>query len=119
MPVILVAVLVVLAIMFFFTITTHLVALLLTLLVAGFIGWLADVIVPGRLPYGWLGAIVAGIAGSWIGSLLFRALGLGDGGFSLFGVPLIPALVGAIILAFVVELLGKQLGGSRALDRRI
>src|SRR5581483_11182601 len=119
MPVILVAVLVVLAIMFFFTITTHLVALLLTLLVAGFIGWLADVIVPGRLPYGWLGAIVAGIAGSWIGSLLFRALGLGDGGFSLFGVPLIPALVGAIILAFVVELLGKQRGGSRALDRRI
>ena len=119
MPFILVAVLIVLAILFFFTITTHLVGLLLTLIVAGFIGWLADAIVPGRLPYGWLGAVVAGIAGSWLGALLFRMMGLGDGGFSLFGVPLIPALVGAIILAFVVDLLGKQLGGSRALDRRI
>jgi uncharacterized membrane protein YeaQ/YmgE (transglycosylase-associated protein family) len=81
-------------------ITFNLVGLLITLLIAGLIGALADRIVPGKLPYGWLGAIVAGLAGSWLGTLL-----LGDLGPTVRGIALIPALLGAIVLAFLVEML--------------
>ncbi|MBI4498214.1 MAG: GlsB/YeaQ/YmgE family stress response membrane protein [Chloroflexi bacterium] len=86
----------------------NLVGLALMLFIAGVVGWLADAIVPGRLPYGFLGAILAGLVGSWIGQLL-----LGAWGPSLFGIRLIPALIGAIIVAGAVELLM----GSRA-ERR-
>ena len=88
--------------------TSHIVGLALMLLVAGFIGWLADRIVPGSIPYGWLGAIVAGLAGAWIGGWL-----LGNYGPAFFGIALIPALVGAIILAITVNLIGKMGFGGR------
>jgi uncharacterized membrane protein YeaQ/YmgE (transglycosylase-associated protein family) len=72
---------------------------LLTLLVAGFVGWAADAVVPGRLPGGWLGAILAGIVGGFIGTLL-----LGHVGPTLFGVNLIPAFIGAALIAVLAEL---------------
>lgn len=89
-------------------VTFHLMGLALMLLVAGFVGWLADRIVPGSIPYGWLGAIVAGLAGAWIGSWF-----LGSMGPDLFGIALIPALVGAVILALIVNILGKMGFGGR------
>ncbi|HUG14705.1 MAG TPA: GlsB/YeaQ/YmgE family stress response membrane protein [Thermomicrobiales bacterium] len=89
-------------------ITFNLVGLLITLLIAGLIGWLADRIVPGDLPYGWLGAIVAGLAGSWLGTLI-----LGDLGPRIGGITLIPALLGAIALAFIIELVFSRSGGRR------
>lgn len=76
--------------------------LLVTLVIAGLVGWLADVIVPGRLPYGWLGAIVAGMLGAWLGGLLFGQIGP-----SIGGIPIISALIGAIILAFIVDWIAK------------
>lgn len=88
--------------------TFNLVGLALMLLVAGFVGWLADRIVPGNIPYGWLGAIVAGLAGAWIGGWF-----LGNLGPDLFGIALIPALVGAVILAVIVNILGKMGFGGR------
>lgn len=83
-------------------ITSHLVGLVLMLLVAGFIGWLADRIVPGTIPYGWLGAIVAGLAGAMIGNLILHGLGP-----TLFGIALIPAIVGTVILAIGINLFTK------------
>lgn len=82
--------------------------MLLTLAVAGLVGWLADLAVPGELPYGWLGAMVAGVLGAWLGTLL-----LGNLGPNLFGVHLVPAFVGAAILAAAVELLGKSAARRR------
>lgn len=83
-------------------ITVSLLGLLVTLLVAAFIGWLANKILPGRIPHGWLGAIVAGLLGSWVGGIL-----LGDAGPAVGGIDLIPALVGAVLLAFLIEWIGK------------
>nr|WP_041425127.1 GlsB/YeaQ/YmgE family stress response membrane protein [Thermobaculum terrenum] len=77
--------------------------LIFTLIVAGIVGWIADMIVPGELPYGWLGAIAAGLLGSLIGGLLLGNLGPEIGGISV-----IPALVGAIILAFLLEWIGQR-----------
>ena len=76
---------------------------LLTLAIAGLVGWLADVVVPGELPYGWLGAVAAGLAGGWLGTLL-----VGNVGPALFGVQILPAFVGAALLAVAVELVGKS-----------
>lgn len=88
--------------------TFHLVGLIVMLFVAGIIGWIADMIVPGRLPYGWLGAIVAGLVGSWVGGLI-----LGGFGPALGGIAIIPALLGAIILAFLASVVTKATSGRK------
>ncbi|HZU05944.1 MAG TPA: GlsB/YeaQ/YmgE family stress response membrane protein [Chloroflexota bacterium] len=104
MPIILGLLLLVVALWIFFWFAFSLIHLVLMLIVAGIVGWVADALVPGRLPWGWLGAILAGLVGSWLGVAL-----LGHVGPSLFGVPIIPGLVGAVILAVLVELVGKML----------
>ena len=80
------------------------IGLLLTLIVAGLVGWAADMVVPGKLPGGWIGAVLTGIIGGFIGAWLFKVLGIHDPGFTLFGVDLIPAFVGAVIVAFAAQL---------------
>jgi uncharacterized membrane protein YeaQ/YmgE (transglycosylase-associated protein family) len=87
--------------------TVGVIGLLLTLVVAGFIGWLADVVVPGKLPGGWIGAVLAGIAGGWIGQLLFGLLNVGLGP-QLFGIHVIPAFVGAVLIAGAAEILTSR-----------
>ena len=74
--------------------TVSFLGLIVTLVIAGAVGWLAWKFVPIRLPYGFLGAVVAGLIGSWIGGWL-----LGDIGPEIGDISLIPALVGSIILA--------------------
>jgi uncharacterized membrane protein YeaQ/YmgE (transglycosylase-associated protein family) len=88
--------------------TVSLLGLLVTLVVAGVVGWLADKVVPGDLPYGLLGAVVAGLLGSWLGGWL-----LDDFGPSIGGIALIPAFVGAVILAFIADFFVKQKEPSR------
>jgi len=99
----LIAALIVLVILIKITFT--LIGLAFTLLVAAVIGFLAGYIVPGRLPYGVLGAIVAGLAGSWIGTLLIGSIPPHIGGIAV-----IPAIVGAVILAFGLRLIGSVAG---------
>ena len=85
-------------------ITVGLIGLALTLFVAGLIGWGADQVIPGRLPGGWLGAVLAGILGGFVGHLLFALLGIhGRVGPTLFGIELIPAFVGAVVIAAAAE----------------
>lgn len=87
----------------FIAFTLGLVRLVLFLVVAGLVGWVADAIVPGELPFGWLGAITAGLLGSWLGTIL-----IGPIGPSLLGIRILPALLGAIILAFIADLVLKK-----------
>lgn len=106
--------LVVLALLFFLFvlgiwITFSLIGLLFTLLVAFCVGWIADKLLPGRIPYGWLGAIVFGLLGSWVGGLL-----LGDAGPDIGGIAIFPAIVGAVILAFLADLIFKTGRGQTA-----
>ena len=73
---------------------------ILMLVSAALIGWIADLVVPGRLPFGWVGSILAGLVGAWLGSTL-----LGDWGPTFGGLALIPGILGAIVFAFVVRAL--------------
>ncbi|MRG90729.1 GlsB/YeaQ/YmgE family stress response membrane protein [Polyangium spumosum] len=88
--------------------TFSVLGVLVTLAIAALVGWLADRIVPGRLPYGWAGAMVAGLLGSFIGSML-----LGRVGPEIARIPIIPAFVGAVIVAFVVQMVLKRGVGRR------
>ena len=83
--------------------TFSLVGALVTLAIAAIVGLIADRIVPGTLPYGWVGAIAAGLLGSWVGSTLF-----GHFGPVVAGIPIFPALIGAIIVAFIAQFLLKR-----------
>src|SRR5581483_5388005 len=82
--------------------TAGLIGLALHLFIAGLIGAAADAIVPGKQPWGWVGAILAGLLGSWVGVLL-----VGPHGPSLFGVPIVQAFIGALILSFVISMVSR------------
>ncbi len=81
------------------------------LILLSIIGWVIDLIVPGKMPYGWLGGIVAAIIGGLIGGWLFPNLGgpfratFGD--FTLY---FIPAVLGGIIFALIVRFLMRMSG---------
>jgi uncharacterized membrane protein YeaQ/YmgE (transglycosylase-associated protein family) len=85
--------------------TLTLFGLLVTLFVAGLVGWAADLVVPGQLPGGWLGAVLAGLAGGVIGHFVFHLLGWQVQRFAIAGIDLIPAFVGAVIIAVIAELI--------------
>ena len=84
-------------------VTSTLIGLALTLVMAALVGMAADAVVPGKLPYGLLGAALAGIVGGFLGSLL-----LGHVGPALFGVRIIPAFVGAVLIAAAAELVNHS-----------
>jgi len=91
-------------------ITASLIGLVFTLLVAFFCGWVADKVLPGSVPYGWIGAIVFGLLGSWVGGIL-----LGDAGPDIGGIAVIPAIVGAVVLALLADLVFKTRSGGKIL----
>jgi uncharacterized membrane protein YeaQ/YmgE (transglycosylase-associated protein family) len=76
--------------------------LIWSLIIGGIIGWLAGLILGRDIPGGVIGNIIAGFIGAWLGSLLLGSWGPVIGGFYL-----IPALVGAIALVFIVSLILK------------
>ena len=81
-----------------------LIGLLFTLIVAGIVGWAADLVIPGgALPGGSLGAVLTGLIGGFVGAWLFHQLGWSLG-IDLFGVHVIPAFVGAVGVALAAQL---------------
>jgi len=84
------------------------------LVVLGIVGWVIDLIIPGKMPYGWLGGVVAAIIGGIIGGWLFGFIGgpaadLGNG----FQYYYIPGILGGIVFAFVVRFLMGMQGRNR------
>ena len=81
-----------------------LIAFLIIGLIAGFI---ARFLVPGADPMGWLGTMVLGIIGSFVGGTLAALLFGGTLELSASG------LVGSIIGAIIVLLIWRAMGGER------
>src|SRR6266550_4250092 len=69
------------------------------LIVAAIVGLVAETIVGWRLPFGFVGAIIAALVGVWLMTQVIIITGIGD--INVFGVPIIRALIGAIILVAV------------------
>lgn len=73
---------------------------LLFIIVAAVCAWIAEALVPGRIPGGFLASAIVGVIGAWIGTAL-----LGHFGPDLAGVPLLPAIVGSAVLVFALAML--------------
>ncbi len=76
---------------------------ILFLFVAAACAWIADYLVPGTIPGGFLVAVIFGIIGAWIGVSL-----MGPVGPSLAGVSLLPTIIGSAILVFLASFVGRQ-----------
>ena len=74
------------------------------LIIGGVLGWLAGVVIGKDVPGGVIGNIIAGIIGSWIGSTV-----LGNWGWKVSNFYVFPALIGAIVLIFIVSLVLKSM----------
>jgi len=97
------------------TITTQ---LIVYLVVAAIVGLVAEFIVGWRLPFGIIGAVIAALVGVW---LLTNVINLTiNGDPNIYGVPIIKALIGAIVLVALWHLLTFRAwrGRSRYYRRR-
>ncbi|WP_432358950.1 GlsB/YeaQ/YmgE family stress response membrane protein [Sporosarcina sp. UB5] len=74
------------------------------LIIGGIIGWLAGLILGKDIPGGVIGNIIAGIIGAWIGGML-----LGEWGPRVSDFYILPALLGSIILVFIVGLIMRSM----------
>src|SRR6266481_4265155 len=82
------------------TITT---SQIIYLVVAAIVGLVAETIVGWRLPFGFVGAIIAALVGVWLMTQVIVIAGIGD--IVVYGVPILRALIGAIILVGIWHLL--------------
>jgi uncharacterized membrane protein YeaQ/YmgE (transglycosylase-associated protein family) len=77
--------------------------LVLYLVIAAIVGLIAEYIVGWRLPLGIIGAVIAALVGIWLLTNVVQITGVGD--IYLFGVPLVRALLGAIVFTTLWHLL--------------
>lgn len=73
--------------------------LLWQLLIGAIIGAVAGALTSRDLPMGWIGNILAGLIGSWLGESL-----LGSWGPNIAGMALVPSILGAVILVVIVSM---------------
>ena len=85
------------------------------LIVAAIVGLVAEFVVGWRLPFGFIGAIIAALIGIWLLTQVIIITGIGD--VILFGVPLLRALIGAIIFVAIWHLVTVGLWRHRSRRR--
>ncbi|WP_461215122.1 GlsB/YeaQ/YmgE family stress response membrane protein [Lacticaseibacillus sp. GG6-2] len=79
--------------------------LLWVLLIGIVIGAIGSLIVGRDMPGGWIGNLIGGLLGAWLGERL-----LGAWGPQVAGMAVIPAVIGAMVVVFIVSLI---IGASR------
>jgi uncharacterized membrane protein YeaQ/YmgE (transglycosylase-associated protein family) len=77
--------------------------LLILLLVGAVVGLIAERLVNRALPYGWIGAIVAGLMGAWLMTDVLHIIIAPQ--VSVVGIPLVSATLGAMIVVFALSLI--------------
>jgi uncharacterized membrane protein YeaQ/YmgE (transglycosylase-associated protein family) len=82
--------------------------LLILLLVGAVVGLLAERLVNRALPYGWTGAIVAGLLGAWLTTDVLHITIAPQ--VAVIGIPLVSTMLGAMIAVFMFRLI---VGGGR------
>lgn len=79
------------------------------LLVAAVSAFIAERMVPGVIPGGFLTAAVVGIIGAWVGGNM-----MGHFGPDLAGIALIPCILGSALLIFCLSFFSRAMHGRRA-----
>ncbi|GER92038.1 hypothetical protein KDW_62000 [Dictyobacter vulcani] len=85
--------------------------IIMYIVIAAVVGVIAEYIVGWKVPFGIIGAIIAGVIGVWLMTRVINITGIGD--FNLFGVPLLRGLIGAIIMIAIWHVLTRGLGHRR------
>src|SRR2546423_14396764 len=84
------------------------------LIIAAIVGFIAESIVGWRLPFGFIGAIIAALIGIWLMTQVIIITGIGDIIIPTSPpVPLIRALIGALIFVALWHLITYPLYRSR------
>jgi len=76
------------------------ISFILSLIVGGIIGFIAEQIMNAQVPGGVIGNIILGFIGAWLGTLL-----LGSWGWVIQGFAVFPAIIGAVVVVFLVGLI--------------
>jgi uncharacterized membrane protein YeaQ/YmgE (transglycosylase-associated protein family) len=84
---------------------------ILYIIIAAIVGVIAEYIVGWRVPFGIIGAIIAGVIGIWLLTKVIIINGIGD--YDLFGVPLLRAIIGAIIFVLIWHVITGGFGSRR------
>jgi uncharacterized membrane protein YeaQ/YmgE (transglycosylase-associated protein family) len=84
---------------------------ILFLIVAAVCAYIAEMIVPGRVPGGFFTSAVVGIIGAWIGTSLMGHLGP-----DLAGIPLIPGILGSALFIFILSLVSSGIRGKSSVQ---
>ena len=87
--------------------------LIVLLLVGLLVGLVAETIVGTRVPLGYVGAVVLGFLGAWVATHILHFSISPE--YTVNGVPLLRAIIGAVILAFLWSL---AMGRGRRFVRR-
>ncbi|WP_423189661.1 GlsB/YeaQ/YmgE family stress response membrane protein [Alkalibacterium sp. f15] len=74
-----------------------------SLIIGGIIGAIGQAIVGTNVPGGIIGNIIVGFIGAWAGQALFELEP------TLAGFQIIPAIVGAILIVFIYDLIASRL----------
>jgi uncharacterized membrane protein YeaQ/YmgE (transglycosylase-associated protein family) len=75
---------------------------LILLIVAAIVGAIGEMIAGGKVPGGWIGSILVGLVGAWLGGLLLHwGPVIGD-------IQIIPAIIGAALFVFVIRLVSGR-----------
>src|SRR5262249_8941904 len=86
--------------------TMDLVGFLILLIVAAVAGAIGEMIGGAKVPGGWLGSIIAGLVGAWLGGMLIQV------GPVIGGIQIIPAIIGAALFVFLIRLLSGRVAVS-------
>jgi uncharacterized membrane protein YeaQ/YmgE (transglycosylase-associated protein family) len=78
-------------------VTIHLFIMIIMAIIIGYVG---DAFVKNNMPGGVIGSMIAGFVGAWLGSLL-----LGNWGPIIAGFSIIPAIIGAALIIFLIGLI--------------
>ena len=78
-------------------------SLIISLIVGGLIGWVAELIMKREVPGGVIGNIILGFLGSWLGGLL-----LSDFGPMIQDFAIVPAVLGSLLVVFIYGLIAGK-----------
>jgi uncharacterized membrane protein YeaQ/YmgE (transglycosylase-associated protein family) len=85
--------------------------ILVLVIIAAIVGWIADLIAGGRVPLGFFGSVLFGLLGAWLASVVLRPrlpFTLPNEP-TLDDVPLVTAAVGAFVVSLTWCLLASRL----------
>jgi len=82
--------------------------LIVLIVVAAVCGLIAERVMGRSLPFGWIGATVAGFVGAWLMVDVFHLVILPT--LTIEGLPIVSAILGAIVVVVLFSLVAGRLG---------